>query len=123
VIKVEMNILTNIPIAGISKTYRIEDISKRPAWFVIELHPIIKEAQVDYANEPNKSAPIPAISPTLSPTLSAIVAGLRGLSSGSPLSSFPTRSDPRSAAFVKIPPPTLANKAIVDPPRPKPAID
>jgi len=34
-----------------------------------------KAAQVDSANEPNKSAPIPAISPTLSPTLSAMVAG------------------------------------------------
>lgn len=34
-----------------------------------------KAAQVDSANEPNKSEPIPAISPTLSPTLSAIVAG------------------------------------------------
>ena len=34
-----------------------------------------KAAHVDSANDPNKSAPIPAISPTLSPTLSAIVAG------------------------------------------------
>lgn len=34
-----------------------------------------KAAQVDSAKEPNKSAPIPATSPTLSPTLSAIVAG------------------------------------------------
>ncbi len=39
-------------------------------------------AHVDSANEPNKSAPIPAISPTLSPTLSAIVAGFFGESSG-----------------------------------------
>jgi hypothetical protein len=62
------------------------------------------------------------MSPTLSPTLSAIVAGLRGLSYGSPLSSFPTKSDPRSAAFVKIPPPTLAKSATVDPPNPNPAM-
>jgi len=41
-------------------------------------------AQVDSANEPNKSALIPATSPTLSPTLSAIVAGFLGLSSGRP---------------------------------------
>ena len=34
-----------------------------------------RAAQVDSAKEPNKSAPIPAISPTLSPTLSAMVAG------------------------------------------------
>lgn len=41
-----------------------------------------KAAHVDSANDPNKSAPIPATSPTLSPTLSAIVAGFFGLSSG-----------------------------------------
>ena len=45
---------------------------------------ITREAQVDSAKEPNKSALIPATSPTLSPTLSAIVAGFLGLSSGSP---------------------------------------
>jgi len=57
-------------------------------------------AQVDSANDPNKSAPIPAISPTLSPTLSAIVAGFFGESSGKPNSIFPTRSAPTSAALV-----------------------
>jgi hypothetical protein len=57
-------------------------------------------AQVDSANEPNKSAPIPAISPTLSPTLSAIVAGFLGLSSGRSYSIFPTKSAPTSAALV-----------------------
>ncbi len=87
----------------------------------IELPPITKAAQVDSANEPNKSAPIPATSPTLSPTLSAIVAGFLGLSYGSPAYIFPTRSDPRSAALVNIPPPTLANNATVEPPRPYPA--
>ena len=40
---------------------------------------------------------MPAQSPTLSPTLSAIVAGLRGSSSGIPASTFPTRSAPTSA--------------------------
>ena len=50
--------------------------------------------------EPKRSAPIPATSPTLSPTLSAIVAGLRGSSSGIPASTLPTRSAPTSAAFV-----------------------
>lgn len=84
--------------------------------------PITSAAHVDYANEPNKSALIPATSPTLSPTLSAIVAGFFGLSYGKPASIFPTKSDPKSAAFVKIPPPTLANIATVEPPRPKPAI-
>jgi hypothetical protein len=58
------------------------------------------EAQVDSANDPNKSALIPATSPTLSPTLSAIVAGFLGLSYGNPDSTFPTRSAPTSAALV-----------------------
>lgn len=75
-------------------------------------------AHVASAKEPNKSAPMPAISPTLSPTLSAIVAGFLGLSSGRSCSSFPTRSAPTSAALVYIPPPTLANKATVEPPNP-----
>lgn len=76
------------------------------------------EAQVDSAKEPNKSALIPATSPTLSPTLSAIVAGFLGLSSGSPASTFPTRSAPTSAAFVYMPPPTLPKSATNDPPSP-----
>ena len=65
-----------------------------------------------------KSAPIPATSPTLSPTLSAITAGFLGSSSGMPASTFPTRSAPTSAAFVNIPPPTLAKRAIHDAPIP-----
>jgi hypothetical protein len=48
----------------------------------------------------NRSAPMPATSPTLSPTLSAMVAGLRKWSSGMPASTLPTRSAPTSAAFV-----------------------
>ena len=63
---------------------------------------------------------MPAQSPTLSPTLSAIVAGLRGSSSGIPASTLPTKSAPTSAAFVKIPPPTRKNNARSDPPNPKP---
>jgi len=70
------------------------------------------------AKDPKRSDPIPAISPTLSPTLSAIVAGLYGESSSKSYSTFPTKSAPTSAALVKIPPPTLPNKAIVDPPNP-----
>ena len=62
---------------------------------------------------------MPATSPTLSPTLSAIVAGFRGSSSGMPCSTFPTRSAPTSAALVKIPPPTRANKACELAPIPK----
>eukprot|EP00955_Chlamydomonas_euryale_P109530 365940-Chlamydomonas_euryale.AAC.36 len=57
-------------------------------------------AHVDSANEPNRSAPMPAMSPTLSPTLSAITAGLRGSSSGMFFSTLPTRSAPTSAALV-----------------------
>src|SRR5258708_3130734 len=47
---------------------------------------------------------MPAQSPTLSPTLSAMVAGLRGSSSGIPASTLPTMSPPTSAPFVKLPP-------------------
>ena len=63
---------------------------------------------------------MPAQSPTLSPTLSAMVAGLRGSSSGMPASTLPTRSAPTSAAFVKMPPPTRRNSASSEPPNPKP---
>lgn len=59
-----------------------------------------KAAAVDSAKDPNKSDPIPAISPTLSPTLSAIVAGFLGESSGKFYSTFPTKSAPTSAALV-----------------------
>ena len=71
----------------------------------------------------NRSAAIPAQSPTLSPTLSAIVAGLRGSSSGMPASTLPTRSAPTSAALVKMPPPTRRNSASSEPPNPKPIED
>jgi hypothetical protein len=77
-----------------------------------------RAAQVDSAKEPNRSALIPATSPTLSPTLSAIVAGFLGLSSGNPDYIFPTRSAPTSAALVYIPPPTRPNSATKDPPSP-----
>ena len=83
---------------------------------------ITMAAQVLSAQEPNKSAPMPATSPTLSPTLSAMTAGFRGSSSGMPASTFPTRSAPTSAALVKIPPPTRANNAMEDPPNPNPAM-
>lgn len=59
-----------------------------------------KLEQVELANDPKRSAPIPAISPTLSPTLSAIVAGFLGESSSNPYSTFPTKSAPTSAALV-----------------------
>jgi hypothetical protein len=57
-------------------------------------------ARIVATYEPKRSAPIPATSPTLSPTLSAMVAGLRGSSSGMPASTLPTRSAPTSAALV-----------------------
>ena len=63
---------------------------------------------------------MPAQSPTLSPTLSAMVAALRGSSSGMPASILPTRSAPTSAALVKMPPPTRMNRAMSEPPKPKP---
>ena len=70
----------------------------------------------------NISDPIPATSPTLSPTLSAITPGFLGSSSGISFSTLPTKSAPTSADLVKIPPPTLENKATVDAPIPKPCI-
>lgn len=81
-----------------------------------------KEAHEASLNEPNKSEPIPAISPTLSPTLSAMVAGLSGLSSSNPYSILPTKSAPTSAALVYIPPPILPNIAALLAPNPKAAI-
>ena len=77
-------------------------------------------ATIEPTYDSKMSAPMPATSPTLSPTLSAMVAGLRGSSSGIPASTFPTRSAPTSAAFVKMPPPILANSAIDDAPIAKP---
>ena len=76
---------SNIPTAAIS-------IGAITAFICISVSPApIKAAapKAEVANiEPQydsyKSAPIPATSPTLSPTLSAIVAGLRGSSSGIP---------------------------------------
>ena len=47
---------------------------------------------------------------------------MRGSSSGIPASTLPTKSAPTSADFVKMPPPTLENKATVDAPIPKPCI-
>ena len=61
---------------------------------------------------------MPAQSPTLSPTLSAMVAGLRGSSSGMPASTLPTRSPPTSAPLVKMPPPRRAKIEISDAPKP-----
>lgn len=59
-----------------------------------------KVALLDSAKDPNRSAPIPATSPTLSPTLSAIVPGFFGESSSKPYSTLPTKSAPTSAALV-----------------------
>ncbi len=73
--------------------------------------PKTEAEKIDPTYDSYKSAPIPATSPTLSPTLSAITAGFLGSSSGIFASTLPTKSAPISAAFVKIPPPTLANKA------------
>ena len=61
---------------------------------------------------------MPAQSPTLSPTLSAMVAGLRGSSSGMPASTLPTRSPPTSAPLVKMPPPRRAKMEMREAPKP-----
>jgi hypothetical protein len=49
-----------------------------------------------------------------------MTAGFRGSSSGIPTSTFPIKSAPTSAAFVKIPPPSYANIATKDAPKPNP---
>eukprot|EP00755_Sulcionema_specki_P002702 Sspe_Gene.3436::Locus_1139_Transcript_1_2_Confidence_0.500_Length_2201::g.3436::m.3436 len=84
--------------------------------------PSTSAAHVASPNDPNRSLPIPAMSPTLSPMQSAITPGFSGESSGSPFTTFPTRSAPTSAAFVKIPPPTRPKHAIDDPPSPNAAM-
>ena len=75
-------------------------------------------ATVVTAKVSNRSAAMPAQSPTLSPTLSAIVAGLRGSSSGIPASTLPTMSPPTSAPLVKMPPPRRAKIEISEAPKP-----
>lgn len=67
-----------IPDAEIIRGNKIPDGELRSS---VEDAPITSAAQLDSANEPNKSLPIPAISPTLSPTLSAMTPGFCGESS------------------------------------------
>jgi hypothetical protein len=47
-----------------------------------EIDATTRAAQEDSANDPKRSDPIPAMSPTLSPTLSAITCKIRFKSSG-----------------------------------------
>src|SRR3989344_4620888 len=94
-----------------------------PATFPKNMLPRSITAITEITYVSNKSAAMPAVSPTLSPTLSAIVAGLRGSSSGMPASTLPTRSAPTSAPFVNIPPPSRANTEISEPPNPRPIRD
>ena len=49
-------------------------------------------AESDATWESNRSAPIPATSPTLSPTLSAITQGCEGRLQEYPIQPYPTRS-------------------------------
>ena len=85
-----------------------------------EVAPMAMVATIEPTYDSKMSAPMPATSPTLSPTLSAMVAGLRGSSSGMPASTLPTRSAPTSAALVKMPPPTRAKRAMDDAPMANP---
>eukprot|EP00957_Ditylum_brightwellii_P158840 12089909-Ditylum_brightwellii.AAC.1 len=55
---------------------------------------------ISAATDSNTSAEEPTQSPTISPTKSAMVAGLRGSSSGIDCSILPTKSAPTSAALV-----------------------
>jgi len=69
-----VNIQTIIPAAVINKGYKYDPVKINSS----EVDETNNAAQVDSAKDPNKSEPIPAISPTLSPTLSAIHAGFLG---------------------------------------------
>ena len=89
-----------IPAAATNNGNTTADIPPNESPLVTTVAPNTIVAKSVDTNEPNRSAPIPATSPTLSPTLSAITAGLRGSSSGIPASTFPTRSAPTSAALV-----------------------
>jgi hypothetical protein len=92
-----------------------------PAWLAIAPPRIIAD-RISALIDSNRSAHYPAQSPTLSPTKSAIVAGFLGSSSGIEFSTLPIRSAPTSAAFVKMPPPSYANIATNEAPKPNPTI-
>jgi hypothetical protein len=62
---------------------------------------------------------MPAQSPTLSPTLSAMVAGLRGSSSGMPASTLPDEVAADVGALVKMPPPRRAKMEMSEAPKPR----
>src|SRR5579859_6910431 len=94
----------------------------QPIWFLNSSEPSSMAAIIVTAYVSNRSAAMPAQSPTLSPTLSAITAGLRGSSSGIPASTLPTRSAPTSAALVYMPPPSWANSATKLAPKPNATI-
>jgi len=80
--KIQKNIPNAIIING---NIKLEiEYEQFPAFPIKLVEEMTKAAQVDSANDPKRSALIPATSPTLSPTLSAIVAGFLGLSSGNP---------------------------------------
>lgn len=73
---------TKIPNEDMIKGYRKLALLNKSG----EFPDTTKAATVDSAKDPNRSDPIPAISPTLSPTLSAMVAGFLLSSSLSPKS-------------------------------------
>src|SRR5690606_34629202 len=74
--------------------------SRRFAAYRVLVAAMAMVAMTEPTYDSKMSAPMPAVSPTQSPTLSAMVAGLRGSSSGMPASTLPTRSAPTSAALV-----------------------
>ena len=75
-------------------------IASAVVMILTEVDDTTRAAQVASANDPKRSAPIPAISPTLSPTLSAMTPGFEGSSSSNPWTTLPARSEPTSAALV-----------------------
>ena len=62
------------------------------------------------------------LAPNSRTVVDAMVAGLRGSSSGMPASTLPTRSPPTSAPLVKMPPPRRAKIEISEAPKPSATI-
>ena len=84
--KNDPRIETTIPTAAMTSGRRTAPSSMPPASTraAANAAPSTIAPMIEPTYDSKRSAPMPATSPTLSPTLSAIVAGLRGSSSGIP---------------------------------------
>ena len=84
--KNEPRMETTMPTAAMTSGSRTAPNSMPPASTraAANAAPSTIAPMIEPTYDSNRSAPMPATSPTLSPTLSAMVAGLRGSSSGMP---------------------------------------